>query len=398
VSARAAAVLLVLLAGLLSLHARDPWRYLHDDNGRRYSSYARTHLVLGLERTGGLDYFYAPATGKMVPYGHHPPGLGLLLAGWFRLTGHDGPGAARALAATFHLVSAVLVLGLLASEYAGPPALLAGFAFAVVPMSSYFGKMVNFEPFLLPFMVGVVVAYWRWAEGGNPRWLALAACFAVLGAQIDWPILLVVLVMAADAVRRWRAGGGRRFGVAAVGAVVLCLALAIAIGAWTSRAAGVWELAGAMKYRSRLHGRVTWWRHVGKILDYNRRYFTEPVLVAALLAAVLAARDRWYGRALAPRTRLLLLFGAAGVLPVVAFPSSAEHHPYWQFCLLPYATLSVAEVLDRLGSQLRSDRRRLLYGAAAVWIAVSSASMLATRYSRPSGYVARKVREFAPYL
>jgi 4-amino-4-deoxy-L-arabinose transferase-like glycosyltransferase len=217
---RAAVVLLVLLAGLLSLHAGDPWRYLHDDNGRRYSSYARTHLVLGLEHTGGLDYFYAPASGRMVPYGHHPPGLGLLLAGWFRLTGHDGPGAARALAAGFHLVSAVLVFGLLARLYAGPPALLAGFAFAVVPMSAYFGKMVNFEPFLLPFVVGVVVAYWRWAEGGNPRWLALAASLTMLGALIDWPILLVVLVMAGDAVRRWRAAEGRRFGVTAVGAVV----------------------------------------------------------------------------------------------------------------------------------------------------------------------------------
>jgi hypothetical protein len=180
--------------------------------------------------------------------------------------------------------------------------------------------------------------------------------------------------------------------------VVLCLALAIAIGSWTSSGVGTRELAGAIAYRSRLHGHVTWWQHAGKILDYGRRYFTEPVLVAAILAAVLALRDRWRGRALAPRTRLLLLFGAAGILLVVAFPSSAEHHPYWQFLLLPYATLSVAEVLDRLGSPLASDRRRLLYGAAAVWIAVSSAAMLSTRYSRPSGYVARKVREFEPYL
>src|SRR5262245_24712639 len=83
----AAALLLVLLAGLLSIRSADPWRWLHDDNGRRYSSYARTHLALGLNETRGRDFFYDPRTGRRVPYGHHPPTLGLLLAAWFRATG-----------------------------------------------------------------------------------------------------------------------------------------------------------------------------------------------------------------------------------------------------------------------------------------------------------------------
>ena len=32
------ALLLLLLAALLALHSADPWQYVHDDNGRRYSS------------------------------------------------------------------------------------------------------------------------------------------------------------------------------------------------------------------------------------------------------------------------------------------------------------------------------------------------------------------------
>ena len=38
------AVFFALLATLLAVHASDPWRYQHDDNGRRSSSYARSHL------------------------------------------------------------------------------------------------------------------------------------------------------------------------------------------------------------------------------------------------------------------------------------------------------------------------------------------------------------------
>src|SRR2546426_865552 len=83
----------------------------------------------------------APCSGRLAPYGHHPSGLGLLLAAWFRLTGDDGPRTARALPAIFHLVSVLFLLDLLRRQYARAPALMAALALALVPMSSYFGKL-----------------------------------------------------------------------------------------------------------------------------------------------------------------------------------------------------------------------------------------------------------------
>src|SRR5439155_9667265 len=73
-------------------------------------------------------------------------------------TGNDGPRTARALPALFHLVSVLLLFGLLRRQYSGVPALMAALALAVVPMSSYFGKLVNFEPVVLPLMIGLVLA------------------------------------------------------------------------------------------------------------------------------------------------------------------------------------------------------------------------------------------------
>src|SRR5206468_3998596 len=107
--------LVVLLAALLAIHSADPWRYLHDDNGR------------------------------------------------------------------LRLVVAVRLFGLLRRQCSGVPALMAALALAVVPMSSYFGKLVNFEPVVLPLMVGLVLAYWRWAERNGARWLALALALTALG-------------------------------------------------------------------------------------------------------------------------------------------------------------------------------------------------------------------------
>ena len=394
----AAVALLALLAALLAIRSGDPWRYLHDDNGRRYSSYGRTHLTLGLARTRGFDFFYDPRDGRLVPYGHHPPALGLLLAGWFFATGHDGPRAARALAAIFHLASAALVIGLLRKHYPGAAGLIAAVAFAVVPMSAFFGKMVNFEPFVLPFLIGVVVSYWRWAEGKGRGWIGLAALLLAAGTLVDWPALLAVPVVAADTARRWWRSEGRAYLGVSLGACVLGLGVGGAVAAWAGAGVGSSELTAALSYRLYLHGDYAWWRLVGKLVDYNRRYFTEPVLVASVAVAGILVRDGWRGVSFSPRARLLALLGAVGILPVILFPSSARYHAYCQFYLLPYATLALADMLERVGARLAPRPRTLLYAGVVVWIVTASAITLHYRYTNPSGHVAKTVQELAPYL
>jgi len=84
--------------------------------------------------------------------------------------------------------------------------------------------------------------------------------------------------------------------------------------------------------------------------------------------------------------------------PVVGFPSSTRYHAYWQFYLLPYATLSLAYVLDRLGPQLSRGSRQLLYAGVACWLVAASAFTLSTRYATPSRYVLKRVRAFEHYL
>jgi 4-amino-4-deoxy-L-arabinose transferase-like glycosyltransferase len=394
----AAVPIVAVLGALLAFHSADPWRYLHDDNGRRYSSYARTHLVLGLGATGGRDFFFDPRAGRLVPYGHHPSGLGLLLAAWFRLTGDDGPRTARALPAIFHLVSVLFLLDLLRRQYARAPALMAALALALVPMSSYFGKLVNFEPLVLPLTIGLVVAYWRWAEGGGARWLAIGLALSALGSLIDWPMPLFLALLGCDAVRRWRRGDGTRFLGAGAAACAAALMLVAAVAAWVSGPVGAREMTTAVGLRLLPDGHYAWWELAGKVIDYNRRYFTEPVLAASVVAAWLLVRDvRRHGR-LPPRARLLALFGALGIVPVLAFPGSAVNHAYWQFYLLPYEILSLAYVLERLGPHLSRRSRAFVYAGVACWLVAASAFTLRTRYAKPSGYVVKRVRQFDRYL
>src|SRR5205823_689101 len=112
---------------------------------------------------------------------------------------------------------------------------------------------------------------------------------------------------------------------------------------------------------------------------------------ASLATAWMTARCAWQQGRLSARARLLVLFGVVGIVPVLGFPSSARYHAYWQFYLLPYATLSLAYVLERLAPRLSPGSRALVYAAVACWLAAASAFTLSTRYAVPSVFVVRKV-------
>ncbi len=392
-------MLLLLLTALLAVHAADGWRYLHDDNGRRFSSYARSHLELGLGRTRGQDFFYDRRTGRLVPYGHHPPGLGLALAGWFRTWGRDTPLTARALAASSHLLSAGLLIRLVVQQYPGWPGLVGALAVAVVPMSSFFGKMVNYEPFVLPAFVLLVVGYWRWAEGGARGAFAVGLALAPLGALFDWPILLALLTVAADAARRWVRERRTSFLWASVAVGATGLATFLVLAAWlASGPAGARALAASAAFRGHLPSRYSRLRWLGKILEYHRRYFTEPALLASVALPFLALREAWAGRQLTPRARLVALFGVAGVLPVLVFPNGARYHPYWQFYLLPFAALGLAQALELLETRLAPGRRPALRAGVVLWILCASAVTLWVRYTQPSTYVEHMLAQWREYL
>ena len=99
----------------MTLHLADPWQFRHEDNGAWFSAVARTHLRAGLSATRGQDFFQEKATGELKPYLHHPPLLGLYLAGVFKLAGSDTRAVARTAMMAVHFCS-FLVFALLVSQ------------------------------------------------------------------------------------------------------------------------------------------------------------------------------------------------------------------------------------------------------------------------------------------
>lgn len=390
-----AAAILLLAAVLLSIGLREDWRLLHEDNGALFSTLALSHLRLGLAETRAHDLFVVTATGEHFPYGHHPPGVALLVAGAFSITDSETPMVARSVPIAFHLGSALLLLSLLRRVASPGEALLGTLLFALLPMSAYFGRMVGYEPFGLFAVLLMLNGWTRHRMEGGPTGLGLLAAGIVFGGLIDWaPLFFAAALGLVELVDLLRGNGVSNaafwtIAAAAVGVLVFDL-LHLAVAGH-----GALESLAAILARGAVPGRPglsTVDFVLGQIEGF-RRYFTHAGLLSALLVAAALFRPRGKlatSLRLADPVafRLLAATGGAALAYVVAAPRWAEIHAYWKFYALPFTVLAMTQVASAIGRGM--VRRRPVAIAIALLLGsevlVTSAYMLHLRHTRVGEY------------
>jgi hypothetical protein len=382
---------------LLTIGVGREWRLLHEDQGAWYTTLALSHLRLGLGATRAHDTTTRVDTGETSRYGHHPAAVALLVAGAFAITGSDAPAIARSVSIVFHLGSVALAFALL-GRFTSPPFASAGaLFFAVVPMSSYFGRQVGYEPICLFAILLQLLGWVRFRQSEGRGGLGLLAAGVVVGGLVDWPSFFFVAALAVLEVLDLRAG--RTFsraglavllvgGAAAFAFDLLHLALAGALAEFGDVIAKVRPLGGSLGPVDSLLGHV----------EGYRRYFTHAGLVSALAvaAAVLRPRGR-LARALGTDDpileRLLAVAFLAPLAYVLAAPAWADVHPYWKFYFLPYTAISAALVVGALakGVSFRPRLFRSLLALFALEVAATSAYMLHLRHTRVNDVAGREI-------
>jgi hypothetical protein len=345
-----------LLCGLLLLHAGDPWRFPNEDNGAWFSAVARSHVQAGLRATRGQDFFQSRESGELVPYLHHPPMPGLILAAVFGLLGRDSPGIARVTFALLHLLTFALLAGIAARLW-NPVQESAPYAYALaaaasVPMSAYYGKMPNHEvPGLLFFLLGVFI----WRLGPAPptrRRLILACCAWTLAAFTSWHAVLCIFGWLAMQL----GGERRRSATIALGAVAAAATLVVVQLFW----AGNWALqasqAASTKYwfigsdGASLLERLGFLQHALSI-GIERYGYLPALLSLAWLVQLVADRARGR-RGLTTQERNLVGLLLGSLVYYLLFPRAVSFHAYQGFYVLPFVALTASLSLQRL---LHSD-------------------------------------------
>ena len=388
----------LILCGFLAVHIGAPWQYLHDDNGAFYSSVARSHLGKGLSATRGQDFLTERDTGALRPYLHHPPLLGLYLAGVFRLLGGDSPGVARTAMALLHLVSFFLfcatIRGVTRSPLVSTWCML---GFATVPMSSFFGKMPNHEPMSLAFVMLALFAYTRRREAGHGfLWLPVSFVAWALAVVSAWHATFIGVSLACYATWSTRRQD-RAYAAVALAAVLVTLGLVSAHLLWANHGAPLPSQRAALAYWIRGPRDVSslgdMLSDLGRPLAHARRFFNVPWFLAVA----------YWLRPLLPFTKSAIdPFVAASctgtVLYWMCFHHAVSVHAYQLFFLLPGVLLASGLLLDDIVTAVRKTRPRAAMAILLTAIALTvgcSVARLYKMYSTPHTYAVQTTQSLS---
>lgn len=390
---------LILYAfGILSIGLSRDWQLRHEDNGAMHTTLALSHRQLGLARTRAHDLFFNPHTGQTMPYGHHPPATALVLAGAFTLTGSDAPAVARLTVIAFHIGSVLLLTALLAQFFEPGRAILGGLVMATIPMSGYFGRMVNYEPLCLFAILVQLCAYVRFKRTGRRRDLVWLSVGVVSGGLVDWPSFFFTAALAAveglDVLRRRSTGPGLIVALVTTAASVFVFDL---WHLWYAGGAAIQSLLGVVSSNRPVWEQdFTLSRFLLGQIDTFRRYFTEAGLISVLLVGACLARPHLTtSRRLVDVAnpgllkRVLLASGAAAVGYVLAAPGWAMQHQYWQFYFLPVGVLSMILAWGLLQRAIVARPTGLLHVVRVICVLdvlVASAYWLHFRHTRVEAY------------
>ena len=394
--------LLLLLVLLLSIRFGAPWVYIHDDNGALTQVMASAHLRAGLSATGGYGAMVRRADGGIDRYLHHPPLLPLLVAAVYHITGRSDPAITRFVPAFFHAgIGFAAMVALAFMFYPASPArrLVALGIYAVVPMSAFFGKMPNFEPVGLAWVVAALAATCRYRERGGRGSLVAAATFWALAGLTSWAAntvaIGVIALFAIDAWRKHRPGSGRAALVFAAASAASAVLVIVQIRMLAGRSSTVFAAGQHWATTDMNAGEAL--RALGTVIDFNRMYFANVPFLLYVIWAVARVRDVLAGRPL-PEHRRVLLAGSAGIaLYALAFLRALAVHAYGQFWFLPFEAFAAADLALEAWERLRR-RPAIRVALAALAVAgtlASSAYTLAYRYSRPHGFAIRTARSVA---
>lgn len=220
-----AALIAILLIGL-GLRSGQAW----DGRAPVYDAAAYAAIAANLDRGDG----FTVGASATQPSSNYSPGLPLLVAGVYKLTGGVHERTARVLLALIGSL-AILFTYLIGRRLSGPAAgLIGAIAVAIYPALLEYQGMLMSEPLAATLLSGAVLAmFWAGDTGGGApaRWLLpgglLGGLAMVRPEYLGVALLLGVVVFARYARDDWRGG-------LAKGAVLLA-GVVVVVAPWTVR-------------------------------------------------------------------------------------------------------------------------------------------------------------------
>jgi len=155
------------------------WMYGHQGyDGSHRAFNARNYLRFGYLATGFAQTFNVEGSGivggrldKPDAYWHHPPGPSIILGAVFYVFG-ESAAAAKLLAGAVSLISFLLLMIVLRKLMDDSRAAACLFFLTFMPLYSSYLSLMNYEPFVILGITGIIFIYEKYRE--NPGWWSAA--------------------------------------------------------------------------------------------------------------------------------------------------------------------------------------------------------------------------------
>lgn len=381
-------VILVVYTTGLCRDLREPWVGLHDWNGAFFSQLARNLIRYPFSLHHGMPMV---AVGEQLPsseersfYPRHPPALPWILAGVFAIAG-ESEAIARCVPIAASLATLWLMIGLIRRRDGDLIALLAGLFFSLMPMTVYFGRMVDHEALCLFFMLASVASM-DWAAEqslGQRSWrflfaLSLLSLAALIGT--DWPGILFAIAYFIVAVRKIPQSPLRRGVLIGVPLIALISAVTLLVYIVQYGLDGRASSLVAMFFDRRTDAGIP----ISRAWDHVVNNVSWPILIATFGGCLLKsprAHDRpcWLTPVTITACVWMALFFRQFLL-----------HPYWMYYLAPFICICAARFVAQFGSFVPAKMKRVrtsftIVGlTVAVVFALRGASNYFSRVSCPN--------------
>jgi hypothetical protein len=323
-----------------------PWTDQIDGNGACWSQSAHNTLRAGLGTTVGVPSAFYFGTMPIPPegyYAHHPPLLSLLLTGLFRVFG-EKEWVARLLPVSFSLLGTVLLWVLAEECLNARAATFCVLTFAAMPMELRYGRMVNFEPINLVWMLGALLALYYWERTGLARWRALVCAAFLLSFWTAWLGYLFAFVVCLGLLWFRRRRDVRLVLILAglsVGSLILFLLEVhhVRPDAWR-------DMSVALNYRMAKTGNPVLWSNWFPRMASLLSAHIPPLLWLLGLAGALSA---WHAKEKASLRWFAWSAGSFFVMSlvyVVAFRNASSIHDYASFYFAVAVAMTAGIGLD----------------------------------------------------
>ncbi len=377
-------LLVVAFGAGLARQITEPWTGMHDWNGALYSQFARNLLRYPSAIHHGMPLV---AVGDSTPppeersiYANHPPGLAWLVAAAFWALG-ESEWAARLIPILASLGTLWLLVRWMERLADRETAMMAGAIYLIMPMTVYFGRMVDHEAVCLFFIVLACAMFGESSTLGavarRPVVRVIAWATAVgCATWLDWPGLLAAGLFSLHAVIEWRRGVFKLNRMVVICSVCLVVCAGLVTYLVHAGLDGHWAVLAEL-LRSRAGTHLA--KPAPDALRHTMDNLTPPILAFVVLGL---ARETFIHlrkhRAASPgrtgdRVRRPLscwwILTCTGVVWLALFWRQYRIHNYWLFYLGPAVALCAARGLLTFRDLQRWTGSTISWGLVALALA-----------------------------